>query len=60
MVVVNETLTAEQMMRMKSVQLAVDLTLKDEALFAGSTINFANRIYKFISEGEVNTSPIKE
>ena len=44
---------------MKSVQLAVELTLKDEALFAGSTISFADRIFKFIKDGTVDKTPIK-
>ena len=44
---------------MKSVQLAIELTLKDEALFAGSTISFADRIYQFIKEGTVDKTPIK-
>jgi len=52
--------TLEQRLRMTAMDLAVKLTLRDEALFAGSTISFADRIYKFISTGEVNTSPIKE
>jgi hypothetical protein len=52
-------LTTEQLLRMKSVQLAIELTLKDEALFAGSTISFADRIYQFIKEGTVDKTPIK-
>ena len=53
-------MTLEQQLRARSVELAVELTLKDEALFAGSTIRFADRIYKFINTGEVDASPIKE
>lgn len=54
-----QTITVEQQLRIRAVELAVELTLKDEALFAGSTINFADRIYKFITNGEVDVSPIK-
>lgn len=53
-------ITLDQSIRLNAMQLAVDLTLKDEALFAGSTISFADRIYKFIKDGTVNTAPIKE
>lgn len=53
-------ITLDQSIRLNAMKLAVDLTLKDEALFAGSTISFADRIYKFIKDGTVNTSPIKE
>lgn len=49
----------EQRLRVRAVELAVNLTLKDEALFAGSTISFADRIYKFISTGEVDPTPIR-
>jgi len=52
-------ITLDQSIRLNAMQLAVDLTLKDEALFAGSTISFADRIYKFIKDGTVNTAPIK-
>lgn len=48
-----------QALRIKAMELAVSLTLKDEALFAGSTISFADRIYKFIDDGTVDTTPIK-
>lgn len=53
-------ITLDQSIRLNAMQLAVDLTLKDEALFAGSTISFADRIYKFIKDGTVNAAPIKE
>lgn len=53
-------ITLDQSIRLNAMQLAVDLTLKDEALFAGSTIAFADRIYKFIKDGTVSTAPIKE
>lgn len=53
-------ITLDQSIRLNAMQLAVDLTLKDEALFAGSTIGFADRIYKFIKDGTVSTAPIKE
>jgi hypothetical protein len=52
-------ITLDQSIRLNAMQLAVDLTLKDEALFAGSTISFADRIYKFIKDGVVDASPIK-
>lgn len=54
-----DNVTTEQAMRVRAVELAVELTLKDEALFAGSTIGFADRIYKFIKDGAVDNSPIK-
>jgi hypothetical protein len=53
-------ITLDQSIRLNAMQLAVNLTLKDEALFAGSTISFADRIYKFIKDGTVTTTPIKE
>lgn len=52
-------ITLDQSIRLNAMQLAVDLTLKDEALFAGSTISFADRIYKFIKDGTVDSSPIR-
>jgi len=50
----------EQRLRARSVELAVELTLKDEALYAGGMLEYANRIYKFISSGELNNQPLKD
>ena len=47
-------------LRLHSVQLAVNLTLKDEALFAGGMLEYADRIYKFIKTGEVVKTPLKD
>lgn len=54
-----ENISLEQALRVRAMELAVSLTLKDEALFAGSTISFADRIYKFISTGTVDATPIR-
>ena len=50
----------EQRMRIRAVELAVNLTLKDEALFAGGMLEYADRIYKFISAGELITKTLKD
>lgn len=50
----------EQRLRVRSVELAVELTLKDEALYAGGMLEYANRIYHFINTGEVNKNPLKD
>lgn len=48
----------EQRLRARSVELAVELTLKDEALYAGGMLEYADRIYKFISTGELINKPL--
>lgn len=53
-------MTLDQSMRLTAVDLAIKLTLKDEALFAGGMIDYANRIYNFVKTGEVSASPLKE
>lgn len=50
----------EQRLRVRSVELAIELTLKDEALFAGGMLEYADRIYNFIKNGEVNKNPLKD
>jgi hypothetical protein len=50
----------EQRMRIRAVELAVNLTLKDEALFAGGMLEYADRIYKFINTGELINKPLKD
>ena len=50
----------EQRLRVRSVELAVELTLKDEALYAGGMLEYASRIYHFINTGEVNKNPLKD
>ena len=50
----------EQRMRVRSVELAIELTLKDEALFAGGMLEYASRIYHFINTGEVEQKPLKD
>jgi len=50
----------EQRLRVGSVELAIELTLKDEALFAGGMLEYAGRIYHFINTGEVQQKPLKD
>jgi hypothetical protein len=50
----------EQRLRVRSVELAIELTLKDEALFAGGMLEYASRIYHFINTGEVNKTPLQD
>lgn len=52
-------LEADQALRLRSVELAIQLTLKDEALFAGGMLEYANRINNFIKTGEVNKTALQ-
>lgn len=52
-------ITHDEALRLSCVDLAIKLTLQDEALFAGSTIGFADRIYKFVTTGAVEATPIR-
>jgi hypothetical protein len=51
-------LTHDEALRLTCVDLAIKLTLQDEALFSGSTLSFASRIYKFVTTGVVEATPI--
>ena len=52
-------LTKEEALRLRSVELAIQLTLKDEALFAGGMLEYADRINNFIKSGEVNKTALR-
>lgn len=54
------TLSATEALRLQCVELAIKLTLKDEALFAGGMLDYASRIHNFITTGEVNKKPIND
>lgn len=53
-------MVGEMQMRHNAVHFAVELVKKDEALFAGGMLEYADRIYKFIKTGEVNKTPLKD
>jgi uncharacterized protein YjbK len=52
-------LTKEEALRLRSVELAIQLTLKDEALFAGGMLEYADRINNFIKSGGVNKTALQ-
>jgi uncharacterized protein YjbK len=52
-------LTKDEALRLRSVELAIQLTLKDEALFAGGMLEYADRINNFIKSGEVNKTALR-
>jgi len=52
------SLSHTEALRLQCVELAIKLTLKDEALFAGGMIEYADRIHHFITTGEVNKKPL--
>jgi hypothetical protein len=53
-------LSQDEALRLQCVELAIKLTLKDEALFAGGMIEYASRIHNFVTTGNVNKTPIKD
>lgn len=54
-----DQLDKEEALRLRSVELAIQLTLKDEALFAGGMLEYADRINNFIKSGEVNKTALR-
>lgn len=53
-------LSRAEALRLQCVELAIKLTLKDEALFAGGMIEYADRIHNFITTGEVSKKPLND
>lgn len=53
-------LSTTEALRLQCVELAIKLTLKDEALFAGGMLDYADRIHTFITTGETSKKPLKD
>ena len=47
-------------LRQIAVQLAVELTKRDEALFAGGMLEYADRIFKYMTTGVLSDKPLKD
>jgi len=53
-------LSTTEALRLQCVELAIKLTLKDEALFAGGMLEYASRIHNFITTGDVIKKPLND